>query len=90
MSKAADDTRELKARAFMANLRDEFKPFIPRDFIAEVTITECVEKDGAFDMTGSVGTISPTGKEKTFKYVSVVNVDTEGNPFLSKLQVSEL
>ena len=89
MSKAAED-RELKARNFMSNLRSEFKPFIPRDFIAEVTITECVEKDGAFDLTGSVGTISPTGKEKTFKYVSVVNLDEEGNPFLSKLQVSEL
>ena len=89
MSKAAED-RELKARTFMSNLRSEFKPFIPRDFIAEVTITECVEKDGAFDLTGSVGTISPTGKEKTFKYVSVVNLDEEGNPFLSKLQVSEL
>lgn len=89
MSKAAED-RELKARTFMSNLRTEFKPFIPRDFIAEVTITECVEKDGAFDLTGSVGTISPTGKEKTFKYVSVVNLDEEGNPFLSKLQVSEL
>ena len=89
MSKAAED-RELKARNFMSNLRTEFKPFIPRDFIAEVTITECVEKDGAFDLTGSVGTISPTGKEKTFKYVSVVNLDEEGNPFLSKLQVSEL
>ncbi len=89
MSKAAED-RELKARTFMSNLRSEFKPFIPRDFIAEVTITECVEKDGAFDLTGSVGTISPTGKEKTFKYVSVVNLDEEGSPFLSKLQVSEL
>ena len=90
MSKAVEDNREVKARAFMTGLRAEFKPFIPRDFIAEVTITDCVEKDGAFDMTGSVGTISPTGKEKTFKYVSVVNVDTEGNAFLSKLQVSEL
>ena len=90
MSKAAEDARELKARAYMTGLRDEFKPFIPRDLIEKVTITECVEKGGAFDLTGSVCTLSPTGKEKTFKYVSVVNLDEEGNPFLSKLQVSEL
>ena len=90
MSRKANVNPEIRAKEFMTGARDAFKAFIPRDIIDEITVTECVEKEGAFHLTGSVGTISPTGKLKTFKYLATVLVDEDGEASLSKLQVSEL
>ena len=90
MAKKAEIIPEAKAREFITGSKDVFKSFIPRDKIDEVAVADCTEKDGAFDLTGSVGTTSPTGKEKTFKFTAVVRVDEEGTASLCKLQVSEL
>lgn len=90
MSKKIEEKPEIRAQEFMTAVRDEFRPFIPRDTIDEVTVSECKEKDGAFALVGSVGTTSPTGKLKTFRYAATVAVDENGNCTLSKLQVSDI
>ena len=90
MAKMDNEKRAMKVREFIANAKDEFKKLIPRDKIDDVSITELNEKDGAYAISGSVGTISPTGKLKTFRYSACVKADEEGNCTLDKLSVSEL
>lgn len=91
MAKNIEEKRKNKAQSFIKGAKDEFKKFIPRDKIGDVDIRECVEKDGGFDITGSVATTSPTGKLKTFGYSAFVEVDGEGAKCsLSKLQVREI
>ncbi len=90
MSKTVDQKREMKAQKFIVNAKEEFKKLIPRDKIDSVGVTECVEKDGDFEITGMVGTVSPTGKEKTFGYTAKVNVDANEVCSLVKLQVRDL
>ena len=90
MSKLTDEKREMKAKKFIMAEKEAFKKVIPRDTIRDVDVTECTEKDGAFEIGGSVSTLSPTEKRKTFGYTAVVNVDDEGNASLAKLKVSEL
>jgi hypothetical protein len=79
----------MKAQKFLTSAKEEFKKYIPRDAIDDIGVTQCAEKDGAFEITGSVGATSPTGKEKTYGYCAVVAVDEGGNASLLKLQVSE-
>ena len=90
MAKTIDEIREEKAKKFVTGLKDEFKKFIPRDKIKNVEITGCVNKGDAFELSGAVGTKSPTKKDKTFRYVALVAVDAEGACTLSDLKVSEL
>ena len=90
MSKKEEITREQLAKEFITEDKEVFKKFFPRDKIVDVTVTECVEKKGAFAVTGSVGTLSPREKEKTFKFNATVVVDEEGECALTGLQVSEI
>jgi len=90
MSKKEEINREQLAKEFITDAKDVFKKFFPRDKIEDVEVTECVEKNGAFAVTGSVGTLSPREKEKTFKFNATVVVDAEGECALTGLQVSEL
>ena len=90
MSADINEKRMLKAKKFITGAKKSFKNLIPRDTINDVTITECVENDGDFSITGSVGTESPTGKQKTFKYSAVVKMDADMKCSLEDLKVSEL
>ena len=90
MAKMTDEKRELKAQKFIIGAKDEFKKFIPRDKIDDVDVKECAEKDGVFEMLGSISTTSPTGKSKTFGYTAAVAVDEDGNATLSDLKVKEI
>ena len=65
MSKSIDEKRIIKAQKFIIGAKEEFKKHIPKDTIDDIGITECKEKDGAFEITGSVSTTSPTKKLKT-------------------------
>lgn len=89
MSKAVEEKREAKAQKFIANAKDAFKQFIPRDKIDEIGVTACAEKDGVFEITGPVATTSPTGKMKTFSYIADVKVDEDGTCSLIKLHVRD-
>jgi len=89
MSKTIDEKRAKKAQKFITHAKKEFEKIIPRDKIDNVEITTCVEKDGAFEIIGSVGTTSPTGKEKTFGYSAVVNVDANEECSLEKIKLLE-
>ena len=90
MSRTNDEKREIKVIKFITDSKEAFKTFIPRDKIDDVGITECKEKNGAFEVGGSVSTTSPTGKLKTFGYSATVNMDEDGNCSFSKLQVKEI
>ena len=89
MSKKAEETLEMKARELVTGSKDLFRKFIPRYKIDSVEVTECVEKNGAFELMGPVGAVTPTGKEKTFRFTAKVGVDSEGECFLSGLQLTE-
>ena len=80
---------ELNAKNFIINSKDVFKKFIPRDTIGDVEVTECSESDGVFKMVGAVGTISPTGKQKTFKFCADVIAEADGTCFLAGLKVGD-
>ena len=90
MSKTLEEKNEIKAQKFITQAKKEFEKLIPRDTIGNVAVTECVEEGGSFKITGSVGTVSPTKKQKTFKYSATVNVDDDGKCALADLQVTEL
>lgn len=90
MAKLTDEKREMKAQKFICGAKEEFKKFIPRDKIDDIGITECAEKDGVFQILGSVSTTSPTGKSKTFGYTAAVAVDGDGKAELSELKVKEV
>ncbi len=85
-----NQNRASAAQNFMLGAKEEFKKFIPRDTIESITVISCTEKDGAFEIKGGVGTVSPTGKLKTFGYHSTVNVNGAGKATLADLQVSDL
>ena|GEM_PF-2087044 len=89
MAMTIDEKRQQQAKLFISGAKEAFKMFIPRDTINEIAVTECVEKDGAFELSGPVDTTSPTGKLKTFGYTATVIVDADGNASLSKLHVRE-
>ena len=90
MPKSIDKKREKTAKETITKAKDAFKHFIPRDTIQDIEITECEKKDGAYELSGPVGTKSPTGKLKTFHYTATVIVDEEGNGSISSLSVKEL
>ena len=83
------ETPEEKAKKFIQNAKDAFKNEIPRDTINDIKVTGCTEKDGVFELVGAVGTTSPTGKSKTFRFTAAVKVE-ENAAALNSLQVSEL
>ena len=85
-----DAPKDVRAKEFMTKSKSLFKKFIPRDTIDEIGVTECVEKNGAFELSGPVCTTSPTGKQKTFRYNASVKVDDEGTCSLSGISVSEI
>ena len=89
MSKTIDEKREENVRQFIINAKTEFKKFIPRDTITDIEVTDCVENDGPFSVTGSLGVTSPPGKLKTFGYSAIVDADADGNCSLAKLHLSE-
>ena len=62
-------------KEFMSNAKEAFKNQIPRDKVDDIAVTDCAEKDGAYEVTGSVGATSPTGKLKTFGYTATVTAD---------------
>ena len=82
-------TIEEKVQEFMSNAKEAFKNQIPRDKVDDIAVTDCAEKDGAYEVTGSVGATSPTGKLKTFGYTATVTADANGGFTLSGLQVRE-
>ena len=88
MFRKKEETREEAAKKFILGAKDQFKTLIPRDTISDIQILECDEKDGVFKLKGSVGTVSPTGKEKTFGYCAEVKVDESKNCSLTALQIS--
>ncbi len=90
MPKSEEEKRAKKAQKFITKSKKEFEKIIPRDKVDEIIVTSCVEAEGAFEIAGSVATISPTGKQKTFGYNAVVNEDEAGTCSLGKLQVNEL
>lgn len=90
MSDKIEEKQIQKAQNFIIGAKKEFKKFIPRDTIEDISVTDCIEEGGNFVITGSVGTLSPTKKEKTFRYSAAVNVDESGKCSLANLQVSEL
>lgn len=90
MSDKIEKKREAKAKSFITAAKEAFQQFIPRDTIGEITVTECAENAGTYAMLGSVSTLSPTGKSKTFKYTATVNEDADGKCTLADLKVSEL
>jgi len=89
MSKTIDEKREENVRQFIINAKTEFKKFIPRDTITDIEVTDCVENDGSYTVTGALGATSPTGKLKTFGYSAIVDIDADGKCSLAKLQLSE-
>ena len=90
MSKKINEDRGITAQDFITGAKEGFKNRIPRDTIDSIGVTDCAEKDGIFIITGPVAAVSPTGKEKTYRYTAEVNVGADGECSLIKLKVSDL
>ena len=79
--------REEKATKFVLGSKSAFQQYIERDKVDSVGVSSCVEKDGLFEFTGPVNLKSPTGKEKTFEYTALVNVDDDGKCSFTDIKV---
>ena len=90
MSESICEDRRISAQKFIIDAKDEFKKQIPRDTIMNIEVTDCIEKDRIISITGPVDAVSPTGKEKTYRYNAEVSVDADGVCSLVGLKVSDL
>ncbi|MBQ4297415.1 MAG: hypothetical protein II771_03890 [Clostridia bacterium] len=82
-----NDDRETLAKNYIVKAKEMFGTLIPRDSVGDIGVTECVEENGVFKITGPVGAVSPTGNQKTFKYTAEVKVDANGKCSLTALQI---
>lgn len=88
MSKSVEEKREEKVRKFIVKSKKLFKTFIAKDTVDDVDISELSEKDGGYEVAGSVSATSPTGKLKVYSYTASVVVDGDGECSFSKLNVT--
>ena len=79
----------MKAQNFILNAQEEFKKHFPRDRITDLCISKCSENGDDFDVSGSIGAVSPTGKNKTFGFTATVKVSEYGDCSLAKLEIKE-